>query len=236
MADFTVTDGQDPFLHVSLKQGESVFAERDAMVMMDGTLDLTGNVQGGLLSGIARRLVAGESLFTQKIEAKRGDGDVLLSQIVPGGLHVFEVGSRQYKLSDGAFLAAETSVDIKVRTQSLGGALFGGTGGFFFIMETAGAGKLCGGGFGSLFLLDIKHGQNPLIDNGHVIAWDANLAYEMTEATSRSGGIISNLVSSQTSGEGLVMRFSGEGKVLVCSRQRSGFTAWLRQQLNLTRA
>lgn len=235
MTDFTVTDGQDPFLHVSLKKGEAVFAERDAMVMMDGTLDLTGNVQGGLMAGIARRLVAGESLFTQKVEAKRGDGDLLLSQVVPGGLHVFEVGPRQYKLSDGAFLAAETTVEIKVRTQSLGGAMFGSTGGFF-IMETSGAGKLCVGGFGSLFLLDITHGQNPLIDNGHVIAWDANLAYEMTAATARGGGLISNLVSSQTSGEGLAMRFSGEGKVLVCSRQRRGFTEWLRQQLNLTRS
>ena len=49
MSSFTVTDGQDPFLHISLERGESVFAESGAMVMMDGTLDLIGNVQGGLL-------------------------------------------------------------------------------------------------------------------------------------------------------------------------------------------
>ena len=71
MSSFTVTDGQDPFLHISLERGESVFAESGAMVMMDGTLDLIGNVQGGLLSGLARRMVAGESLFTQKIVATR---------------------------------------------------------------------------------------------------------------------------------------------------------------------
>lgn len=230
MAEFTLTEGQDPFLHVSLQQGESIYAERDAMVMMDGTLDLSGSMQGGLLSGIARRLVAGESLFTQKIVAARGPGDTLLSQVVPGQLHVFNVGQRQFKLSDGAFLAAESTVDIKVRTQGIGGALFGGTGGLF-IMETSGQGKICVGGFGSLFLLDIKHGSNPVIDNGHVIAWDANLVYEMTMSTSRSGGMLSNLVSSQTSGEGLVMKFAGEGQVLVCSRQRKGFAAWLRQQI-----
>lgn len=232
MATFTLTDGQDPFLHVSLTQGESIYAERDAMVMMDGTLDLSGNMQGGFLSGIARKLVAGESLFTQKIIATRGPGDTLLSQVVPGAIHVFEVGDRQYKLSDGAFLAAESAVDIKVRTQGIGGALFGNTGGLF-IMETSGKGKLAVGGFGSLFLLDIQQGQNPVIDNGHVVAWDASLVYEMTMATSRSGGMLSNLVSSQTSGEGLVMKFSGSGQVLVCSRQRKGFAGWLRTQLGV---
>ncbi|MES2886693.1 MAG: TIGR00266 family protein [Pseudomonadota bacterium] len=234
MATFTVTDGQDPFLHVSLQRGESVFAESDAMVMMDDTLDLSGNVQGGFLSGLARRLVADESLFTQKVVATRGPGDLLLSQVVPGGLHVFDVGTQQYMLSDGAFLAAETSVEIKVRSQGLGGALFGASGGFF-IMQTSGTGKLCVGGFGSLFLLTIQPGQNPVIDNGHVVAWDSRLSYDMVMGTSRQGGLLSNLVSSQTSGEGLVMKFSGSGQVLVCSRKRAGFAAWLRQQLGNAR-
>lgn len=200
------------------------------MVMMDGTLDLSGNMQGGLLSGLARRLVAGESLFTQKIVATRGPGDLLLSQVVPGGLHVFDVGQQQYMLSDGAFLAAETSVEIKVRTQGIGGGLFGGTGGFF-IMQTSGSGKLCVGGFGSLFLLTIEPGQNPVIDNGHVVAWDSRLSYDMVASTSRQGGLLSNLVSSQTSGEGLVMKFSGAGQVLVCSRKRQAFASWLGQQI-----
>lgn len=230
MSTFTVTEGQDPFLHVALEAGQSVFAESDAMVMMDDTLDLSGNMQGGVLSGLARRLVAGESLFTQKIVATRGPGDLLLSQTVPGGLHVFDVGAQQYMLSDGAFVAAETSVDIKIRTQGIGGALFGGSGGFF-VMEASGTGKLCVGGFGSLFLLNIQHGQNPVIDNGHVVAWDSRLMYEMTMATARQGGMLSNLISSQTSGEGLVMKFSGAGSVLVCSRQRKGFVSWLREQM-----
>jgi uncharacterized protein (TIGR00266 family) len=231
MSEFTITDGQDPFLHVSLQRGESLYAERDAMVMMDGALDLSGTMQGGLLSGIARRLVAGESLFTQQVVATRGAGDVLLSQAAPGSLHVFEVGPNQeYMLSDGAFLAAESSVDIKIRTQGIGGALFGGTGGFF-VMAATGKGKLCVGGFGSLFLIDIQHGQNPLIDNGHVVAWDSGLTYEMVMSTTQSAGFFSSLVSSQTSGEGLVMKFSGAGQVLVCSRKRDAFAGWLRETI-----
>lgn len=231
MSSFTVTDGQDPFLHISLERGESVFAESGAMVMMDGTLDLIGNVQGGLLSGLARRMVAGESLFTQKIVATRGPGDVLLSQVIPGAVHVLNVGPQEYLLNDGVFLAAETSVDIKVQPQGLGGALFANSGGLF-IMRASGRGKLCVGGLGSLFLLPVEAGQNPIIDNGHLVAWDARLGYEVVMSTSRQGGLLSNLISSQTSGEGWVTKFSGTGQVLICSRQRQGFTAWLRQQID----
>ncbi len=226
MTTFTITEGQDPFLHVSLAQGDSVFAESDAMVMMDASLDLTGNVQGGFLSGVARRLVSGESFFTQTIKATRGPGDLLLSQVVPGGLHIFDVGERQFLLSDGAFLAAHTSVELKVKTQSMGTALFGGSGGFF-VLQASGKGKLCVGGFGSLFLLDIAAGQNPVIDNGHVVAWDSALSHEIVVGTSRQGGWVSNLVSSQTSGEGMVMRFSGSGQVLVSSRKRQAFASFI---------
>jgi len=34
-------------------------------------------------------------------------------------------------------------------------------------------------------------------------------------STSRQGGLLSNLARNQTSGEGLVMKFSGTGQVLV---------------------
>jgi uncharacterized protein (AIM24 family) len=48
----------------------------------------------------------------------------------------------------------------------------------------------------------------------------------MSITTGSSGGFLSNLVNSQTSGEGMVLRFSGQGKVLVCSRNRTAFQAW----------
>ncbi|HRY15740.1 MAG TPA: TIGR00266 family protein, partial [Candidatus Competibacteraceae bacterium] len=30
------------------------------------------------------------------------------------------------------------------------------------------------------------------------------------------------------SGEGVVLRFSGRGKVVICSRNRNAFSAWIR--------
>jgi len=42
MPTFSTVGNVDPFLHVSLKKGESIFAERGAMVSMDTTLELKG--------------------------------------------------------------------------------------------------------------------------------------------------------------------------------------------------
>jgi uncharacterized protein (TIGR00266 family) len=188
---------------------------------------LKGKITGGIGSAIMRTFANGESFFQQHIEAVRGDGDCLLSPTLPGAMQVLETGARQYMISDGAFVAATSGVELKVRTQSLGNALFAQSGGFF-ITETAGSGQLAVSGFGSMSQLDVEPGKDVVIDNSHVVCWDSSLRYEMSVTTGQSGGFLSNLVNSQTSGEGMVLRFSGQGKILVCSRNRRGFLGWVR--------
>lgn len=227
MAIFTITGDVDPFLHVSLRKGEKIYCESDAMVMMEDALDLTGKMTGGLGSALMRRFANGESFFQQHIEATRGAGDCLLSPVLPGTIQILEVGATQYLLSDGAFVAADSGVDLKVRTQSLGNALFAQSGGFF-VMEATGQGKLAVSGFGSGFILDVEPGKEVIIDNAHVVAWDSQLRYEISVPSQQSGGMFSRLVSSVTSGEGIVLRFSGRGKVVICSRNRNAFASWVR--------
>ena len=230
MPVFTVTGDVDPFLHVSLDKGETIFCESDAMVMMESNLDLTGTVQGGILQAAMRRFANGESFFQQRIEATRGPGDCLLSPTMPGGVEVLEVGARQYLLSDDAYVAATSGVQMTARTQGLGNALFGGTGGFF-IGQSSGTGQLAVNGFGSLFRLDVQPGKDITIDNGHVVAWDATLQYGLSASTNTKRGLLGNLVGSMTSGEGMVLKFSGQGQVLVCSRNKNSFLAWLASKI-----
>jgi uncharacterized protein (TIGR00266 family) len=229
MPVFTVTGDVDPFLHVSLQQGEKVICESNAMVMMEATLDLKGKITGGIGSAIMRRLANEESFFQQHIEAVRGAGDCLLSPTLPGAMQVIDCGPRQYLLNDGAFVAAAAGVALNVRTQNLGNALFAQSGGFF-ITETSGTGQVVVSGFGSMSMLDVQPGRDVVIDNAHVVAWDSSLRYEIS-VTTQGGGFLSNLVNSQTSGEGVVLRFSGQGKVLVCSRNRAAFLAWTQRSV-----
>ena len=225
MTVFTVTGDIDPFLHVSMTRGDTIYCESGAMVMMDAALDLKGKMQGGIGSALMRRFANGESFFQQHIEAVRGDGDCLLSPTLPGAMQIIDVGQNQYLLSDGAFVAASARVELKVRTQSLGNALFADSGGFF-VTETSGNGQVVVSGFGSMHELMVEKGKDITIDNSHVVAWDSSLRYEPSITTGNSAGFFGNLINSQTSGEGIVLRFSGNGKVYICSRNRASFQAW----------
>ncbi len=235
MTVFTSTGDIDPFLHVALKKGDKIYCESDAMVMMEANLDLKGRMTGGIGGALMRHFANGESFFQQHIEAVRGDGDCLLSAAFPGALEIIDVGARQYLLSDGAFVAATSGTEMKVRTQSIGNALFAQSGGFF-VMETSGTGQVVVSGFGSMFQLEVVPGKDVIIDNAHVVCWDSTLHYEISVTTGSTGGgagglggMLGNLVNSATSGEGMVLRFSGTGKVFICSRNRNSFIALMKK-------
>jgi uncharacterized protein (TIGR00266 family) len=225
MPKFTVTGDVDPFLHVSLARGEKIFCESDAMVMMEDTLRIKGQARGGLGQALLRRFANDESIFQQEIEAVEGDGDCLLAPALPGGIEILELaGGAAYTLADGSFVAAESSVAIRSRLNNAGGALFGGTGGFL-VMEATGHGRLAVSGFGSLYTLDVAPERDMVIDNNHAVAWSSALQYEIGAARSGGGGMLGTLINAYTSGEGLVLRFRGRGKVVVCSRNRELFRA-----------
>ncbi len=234
MIVFTSTGEIDPFLHVAFSRGDKIYCESDAMVMMEATLELKGRMTGGLGSAIMRRFANGESFFQQHIEATQGDGDCLLSPVLPGALEVLDVGNRQYFLNDGAFVAATSGTEMKVRMQNLGNALFAQSGGFF-VMETSGSGQVVVSGFGSMFQLDVTHGKDVIVDNSHVVCWDTKLSYEISVTTGSSsglGGMLGNLVNSVTSGEGIVLRFKGVGKIFICSRNRDSFIQWMKKEIS----
>lgn len=229
MAQYSITSGQDPALVVNLSKGETILAESDAMLCMDSSLELTGTARGGVMASLGRMMLNDESFFQQQIVAKN-DGRVILAPVLPGGIAFMEIdGNRRVLMNDGAFLACDSGVTVANVTQSLGRAFFGGTGGFF-IMEASGRGVLAVAGFGSVIEYDILPGKDVLIDNYHVVAWDSHLKYEVSVGTAKKG-LLSGMVNSVTSGEGVVNKFysaNGQpGKVYISTRNRSNFTSWI---------
>lgn len=222
---FDITGGIDPLLTVTLEKGEKVLAESNAMVAMDGNLKLEGKSRGGIMKSLARKFLNNETFFQQYIEADKGAGVALLAPNIPGDIRILEVGQRQYMISDGAFLAAEPGVTLGVKSQGLGRALLGDSGGFF-VMATQGNGCVVVSGFGSVRELEVTSDKPLIVDNGHLVAWDAELDYELSINTARTG-LFGKLVNSQITGEGIVLKFRGEGKVLVCSRNKGGFLDWI---------
>ena len=207
MVRFEAEGGVDPLLRATLDKGDSVATESGAMVAMDASLSLRGKTRGGFLKSIARKFLNDETFFQQWIEAEDAPGTVLLAPAFPGDIRILDVGPAEWMLADGCFLASTEGVDVTARMQGIGRALLADSGGFF-IMK-----------------MEVRPDKPVLIDNGHLVAWDASLDYEITLKTNRSG-IFGRLVESQLSGEGFVLRFSGSGSILVSSRNQGSFLDW----------
>ena len=210
----TMGSAANPLIEIYLNTGEKAKIENGAMVYMqdvaiEGKTNSNGKGGlGGLLKAAARAVVSGESMFITYAHGTAEHGRIGIAPAVSGVIRKLEVGTRQYRLNTGAFLACDDTVTYNLVSQSAGKALLGGTGGFF-IMETAGTGDLLVNAFADMIELQVTEDKPLVIDNEHVVAWDANLDYNIRIASGAIGF---------KSGEGLVNEFHGYGKVLIQTR------------------
>jgi uncharacterized protein (TIGR00266 family) len=208
-------------LKVHLAANQRIKAEADAMVAMSSTIDVKGKMEGGVLGGLARKFLSGESFFFQELVATRGPGEALLAHAIPGDIQAIELdGSRNYSLQKDGFFAGSDTLQVSTKMQNLAKGLFSGEG--FFIINVSGTGTLFVSSYGAIHPIDIPAGEEMIIDNAHLVAWPDDMQYNIEKA---SGGWLSSF----TSGEGLVCRFRGPGRVLIQTRNPRGFGGWMQQ-------
>ncbi len=210
-----------PVVKCDLARGESIKAESDAMVAMSANLIVEGTTgDGGILGGLARKFLTGESFFFQRITAVKGAGTVLLGHAAPGGIvDVMLDGSYGLRVQKSGFLAAEESVEVETKMQNLSQGLFSKEG--FFVLNIHGKGVVFLSSFGAIHAVNLEGGEEVIIDNGHLVAWPDYMQYTIENASS-------GWFSSMTSGEGLVCRFRGPGTVLIQTRNPEAFSLWLK--------
>lgn len=208
-----------PLVKCDLQRGERIKAESDAMVAMSATLEISGSMNGGLLGGIARRMLTGESFFCQTIEAARGEGSVLLGHPAPGGIIDVELdGSYSLRVQKGGFLAATDGINVDTAMQNLAQGLFSREG--FFVVNISGRGTVFLSSYGAIHAIELAEGEEYIVDNGHLVAWADYMRYKIEKASN-------GWVSSMMSGECLVCRFRGPGVVLIQTRNPESFRQWL---------
>ncbi|MCY6355629.1 TIGR00266 family protein [Clostridium sp. ZS2-4] len=214
--------GANTMLKVWLDYGESIKAESGAMVAMSSTIDVDGKLEGGLFGGIGRML-AGEKFFFQTLRASRGNGEVLLSPNGIGDIMPLEMdGFNNYLVQKDGFLAGSDSLNVSTKMQDLAKGLFSGEG--FFVLKVGGKGTLFVSSYGSIHPMDINPGEEMVIDNQHLVAWPENMDFSIEKASK-------GWISSITSGETLVCRFRGPGRVYIQTRNPQGFAHWIRQYI-----
>jgi uncharacterized protein (TIGR00266 family) len=197
--------GAYPLARVRLPAGGSIKTESGAMVTMSPGLELKGGTQGGFFKALGRKLLAGESFFQTVIRADTG-GEVTLAPSAPGELRVLDVGEGWF-LQKGAFLAAEESVNLSTKSQGLIKGVLSGEG--IFILKVEGQGQVLVSSYGAVHEMELRAGEEHIVDNGHLVAW--NCEYKIEKAAA-------GWMSTITSGEGFVCRFTGPGKVYVQTR------------------
>lgn len=211
--------GAFAILKVNLEPGETIKAESDAMMAMSDNITLKSKVEGGLLGGLARSFLSGESMFFQTLTANNGEGEVLLAPPIPGDVEAYDLtDGTTLCVQSGGFLAAESSVDVNTKMQNLGKGLFSGAG--LFIVKMSGTGKVFFNTFGAIYTKDLAAGEEYIVDTGHLVAWEESMQYNVEKASS-------GWMSSITSGECLVCKFVGPGKVYMQSRNPGSFGSWV---------
>lgn len=212
---FVLTGDSDcPIARLALSRGESVKIENGSMVYSRG-VEISGGLNskkkglGGVLGAIGRSITSGESMFITTATGTVDDGEIAIAPPIPGKIISLQVsGQQQYRLNTGAFLACDATLDYTMVNQGLGRAVFGGTGGLF-VMETNGAGTILVSAFGDILSLDVTPESPLVVDNEHVVAWDASLNYNIQVASGMFGF---------TTGEGVVNSFNGYGRVYIQTR------------------
>ena len=209
---------------ISLDAGEQIQAETGAMVSMSDTIEIETGMKGGLMSGLKRSVLGGESFFINTFTAEAA-GELTVAPALPGDILALEVADTPVLVQSGSFLAATPDVTIDTK--------WGGSKTFFsreglFLLKCTGKGTLFLSSYGAIHLVELTDGQRYAVDTGHMVAFDESVQYEV----GRAGGWKSTLLG----GEGLVCNLTGPGRFYLQTRSPDSFVAWLVPQLPGKRA
>ena len=217
-----VEAGDAPVVRARIPAGGSLYADAGAMMSMTPNLRIESSMRGGVMGALSRSLLRGETFFYLTISAPESPGEALLAPAMIGGIERLELAGTEYFLQKGSFLAGEHSIELTTKTQNLTKGLFSGEG--FFVTRVSGSGTMLLNTFGSLMTFDLAPGEEYVVDNFHVVAWESTVKYTINKAAA-------GWISSFTSGEGFVCRFTGPGRIYVQTRNPGAFAGWLGRHL-----
>ena len=204
---------------VTLDPGEGIKAESGAMMATSAGVGITSSTQGGVMKGLKRSVLGGESLFVTTFTAPATGGWVDVAHHLPGDVITTSVTpDRPLSITRGCWLASASSVELDAKWGGFKN-LFGGEGGF--LVRAAGTGTVLLACYGAIDTIQLDAGETVTIDTGHVVAFDPSVNNQLRKVAT---GVIQTLKS----GEGFVFDFTGPGWIMTQSRNPSALQAWIK--------
>lgn len=183
-------------------------------------VQIEASTQGGVVKGLKRSFLGGESLFLTTFTAPSEGGWIDVAHHLAGDIVTGEVTPDQpLSITKGCWLASSDGVDLDTKWGGFKN-LVGGEGGF--LVRASGTGTVVLACYGALDTIHLADGETVTIDTGHVVAFGPTVQSQVRKVT---GGVVQMLKS----GEGLVFDFAGPGWVMTQSRNPSALEAWIRQ-------
>jgi uncharacterized protein (TIGR00266 family) len=165
-------------LQVSLVQGEQVYAEAGAMLYMGAGIELQAKMQGGIVKGLMRKFLAGESMFMSVFQCNAPSGHLALANPIAGKIYPVQLRNNTILAERNAFLCAVGNVDLSVAfTKKFGAGLFGGEG--FILQKLTGEGLVFLHAGGNMLDFDLAPGEHLRVDTGCIVSTDESVTYDI---------------------------------------------------------
>jgi uncharacterized protein (TIGR00266 family) len=208
---------------IRLGAGESVKVEAGAMAAMSSGVEIETAAQGGLLKGLKRSMLGGESFFINTFTATTG-GEISVAPKLPGDIIHLPLAGGAMLVQSGSWIASEPSVEVDTKW---GGAktFFSGEG--LFMLHCSGAGDMLVSSYGAIVERQLQPGEVYTVDTGHIVAFDEGVTYAVRK--------VGNWKSTILGGEGLVTDFTGPGRLLLQTRSSQELIDWLTVSLPFSR-
>ena len=200
-------------LILNVPANETVLVEASAMAAMDTCLQMKSKMKGGLMKGVGRML-GGESLFINEFTAQGKKGELYVSPGVPGDVQHYTLSpGRSLMVQSSGFVACGADIEIDTKFQGFKGFFSGES---LFLLKATGSGDFWFSSYGAV--IEIPVAGDYIVDTGYIVAFEDTLKYSVENI----GGLsFRSLKTGIFGGEGLVCRFSGEGRLWIQSHNIS---------------
>jgi len=195
-------------VRITLKNSK-VRIEPGALYYMEGNLEMKASTGGGLLKGLTRKALSGETFFVSEIH---GSGVIYLEPTF-GHFMLIPVDNDEYIVDKSLFYAGTSGLDISAAAQkNVSSAVFGGEG----LFQT----KIKGTGTAVLYSPVPRTEIQEFALEDSRLAVDGNFALMLTSGVIlRAEKSSKSWVATSVSGEGLLQTFTGSGKVWIAPTQ-----------------
>jgi uncharacterized protein (TIGR00266 family) len=201
---------------LTLNAGEDVTCEVGAMIAMSPGFEVETTSRqkgggGGIMKGL-KRMFAGENFFLNHFTASAQDQTLIIGPRLMGDIIYHRMTGGTLVVQGSSWLASGAGIELDASWQGFGKALFSGES--MFWVKCSGTGDLFLSSFGAIYTVDVN--DEYVVDSGHIVAFEDTLQFRMGKASK-------SLIGSLLGGEGLVCKFSGQGKLYCQSHNPPSF-------------